>query len=247
MAEFHRPLHRRIADILSRMDGGFLAQAGCYFGGGTQLAMAHGEYRESRDIDFLVSSTQGLRMLRETVGERSLGRIFKGRILLEREVRAERDAIRTFIKEGESAAPIKFEILVEARIGLKGSVDPGLGVPVLDLRYAIAEKLLANADRGTAKEHRARDVIDLAFLSLQADDGEFQAGCKIAEVPYGKVVLRELDEVVRMLTLDTKYRALCVADLLIEDPKALRRGLDKLQSLKRAARRRATSPKRARP
>ena len=103
MAEFHRPLHRRIADILSRMDGGFLAQAGCYFGGGTQLAMAHGEYRESRDIDFLVSSTQGLRMLRETVGERSLGRIFKGRILLEREVRAESDDIRTFITEGESA------------------------------------------------------------------------------------------------------------------------------------------------
>jgi hypothetical protein len=39
------------------MDGKFLAQAKCYFGGGTQLALAHGEFRESRDIDFLVSGS----------------------------------------------------------------------------------------------------------------------------------------------------------------------------------------------
>jgi len=233
MAEFHRALHRRIANILSRMDAGFLARAECYFGGGTQLAMSHGEYRESRDIDFLVSSTKGLRALRETISERSLGKLFKGRILLEREVRAERDAIRTFIKEAQSAAPIKFEIVVEARIDLKGSLDASLGVPVLDLRYAIAEKLLANADRGRAKEHRARDVIDLAFISLQADDAQFQAGRKLAEVPYGRVIVRELDEVLKMLRLDPKFRSQCVSDLLIEDPKALLRGLARLQVLKR--------------
>lgn len=157
-------------------------------------------------------------------------------ILLEREVRAERDAIRTYIREDKSAAPIKFEIVVEARIDVKGILDPELGVPVLDLRYAIAEKLLANADRGMAKEHRARDVIDLAFISLQADEADFQAGREIAEGPYGQVILRELDEVLKMLTLDTKFRSLCVAELLIEDPKALRKGLDKLRVLKRAAR-----------
>lgn len=233
MAEFHRALHRRVAGILARMDAEFLAKAECYFGGGTQLAMAHGEYRESRDIDFLVSSVKGLRTLRETVGERSLGKLFKGRIILEREVRAERDAIRTFIKESESAAPIKFEIVVEARIELGGSLDPALGVPVLGLRYAIAEKLLANADRGRAKEHRARDVIDLAFISLQAGEADFRAGCRLAEVPYGRVILRELDEVLKMLRLDPKFRSQCVSDLLIEDPKALKRGLDKLQALSR--------------
>lgn len=215
------------------MDAAFLAKAECYFGGGTQLAMAHGEYRESRDIDFLVSSTKGLRRLRETIDERSLGKIFKGRIFLEREVRAERDAIRTFIKESESAAPIKFEIVIEARIELKGALDPALGVPVLDLRFAIAEKLLANADRGRAKEHRARDVVDLAFISLQADEADFHAGRKIAEGPYGRVILRELDEVLKMLLLDPKFRVQCVEDLLIEDPKALRRGLDKLRHMSR--------------
>lgn len=215
------------------MDAGFLERADCYFGGGTQLSMSHGEYRESRDIDFLVASPKGLRALRETVSERSLGKLFKGRILLEREVRAERDAIRTFIKEDESAAPIKFEIVVEARIGLKGSLDAALGVPILDLRYAIAEKLLANADRGRAKEHRARDVVDLAFISLQADDADFHAGRKLAQVPYGRVILMELDEVLKMLRLDPKYRSQCIADLLIEDPKALKKGLEKLQALKR--------------
>ncbi len=235
MAEFHRPLHRRVAEILSRMDSGFLAQAECYFGGGTQLAMSHGEYRESRDIDFLVSSAKGIRALRETVSERSLGELFTGRIFLEREVRAERDAIRTFIRESASAAPIKFEIVIEGRIQLKGSPDRALGVPVLALRYAIAEKLLANADRGRAKEHRARDVIDLAFISLQADEAEFRAGRRIAEEPYGRVVLKELDEVLKMLRLDPKFRAQCVVDLLIEDPKALARGLEKLRVLKRAS------------
>ena len=172
---------------------------------------------------------------RETVGERSLGKLFKGRIILEREVRAERDAIRTFIKESVSAQPIKFEVVVEARIDLQGALDRALGVPVLGLRHAIAEKLLANADRGRAKEHRARDVIDLAFVCLQADAADFETGRKIAEAPYGKVVMRELDEVLKMLRLDAKFRALCIEDLLIEDPKALKRGLDNLRLLERAA------------
>ena len=52
------------------MDAGFLARAECYFGGGTMLAMTLGEYRESRDIDFLCSSREGFRSLRETVTDR---------------------------------------------------------------------------------------------------------------------------------------------------------------------------------
>lgn len=39
-----------------------LSEAQCYFGGGTQLAMTYGEYRESRDVDFLCSSRDGFRM-----------------------------------------------------------------------------------------------------------------------------------------------------------------------------------------
>jgi hypothetical protein len=235
MAEFRRPLHNRIAGLLERMDAQFLTEAECYFGGGTQLAMSHGEYRESRDVDFLVSSPGGLRKLRETVTDRSLGKLFRRRVFFEREVRTERDAIRTFIKESESAPPIKFEIVVEARIDLKGALDRTLGVPTLALPCAIAEKLLANADRGRAKEHRARDVIDLAFVCLRAGEKDFATAFRLAEVPYGRVVLRELDEVLKMLRLDAKFRAQCVADLLIEDAAALRKGLERLNRLKRLA------------
>lgn len=243
MPEYRRPLHRRIAHLLLLVDGRFLEQAQCFFGGGTQLVMAHGEFRESRDIDFLVSSQAGLRMLRQTVNERSLGRIFKGEILLEREVRAERDAIRTFIKEKPAAEPVKFEIVLEGRIELRGAMDAALGVPTLDLPTAIAEKLLANADRGRAKEHRSRDVIDLAFLSLEVDEAEFLSGYDIAQAAYGEVILRELDEVLKLLSLDAKYRAQCVDDLLIEDAKGLRKGLNRLQAYRRAMRKRAVAAK----
>jgi hypothetical protein len=239
MADYKRPLHRRLAGILERMDPRFLESARCFFGGGTHLVMSRGEFRESRDIDFLVSSQAGLRMLRETINERSLGKLFKAGIHLVREVRADGHAIRTYIAEAPGAEPIKFEILVEGRIELRGALDPTLGVPCLEPPWAIGEKLLANADRGRAKEHRSRDVIDLAFVSLDVEDAAFIAGYELAEQAYGKAVLKELDHALKMLELDSKYRAQCVSDLLIEDAKALRKGLEKLRRLKRVLRKHA--------
>lgn len=246
MAEYRRALHQRIAGILARLDVTFLEEAECFFGGGTQLVMSHGEFRESRDIDFLVSSKAGLRMVRETVNERSLGRIFKGKIHLAKEVRAERDAIRTYITEDAASEPVKFEIVVEGRIELKGAMDAALGVPRLELPWAIAEKLLANADRGRAKEHKARDVIDLAFVSLDADEAALIAGYELAQSVYGQTIQRELDEVLKMLNLDAKYRGQCIKDLLIEDVKALRKGLERLQMLKRLIRKNAPPAAKAR-
>lgn len=52
---FERPHHQRIATVLSALDGSFLLDNNCLFGGGTAIALRHGEYRESVDIDFLVS------------------------------------------------------------------------------------------------------------------------------------------------------------------------------------------------
>lgn len=243
MAEYRRALHKRIAGILARMDAEFLEEAECFFGGGTQLVMSHGEFRESRDIDFLVSSKAGLRMLRETVNERSLGRLFKDRIHLAKEVRAERDAIRTYITEDPASEPVKFEIVVEGRIELKGAMDPALGVPRLELPWAIGEKLLANADRGRAREHRARDVIDLAFVSLDVDETALLAGYELAQGAYGQAIQRELDEVLKMLSLDAKYRNQCIEDLLIEDVKGMRKGLERLQVMKRLMRKKAPAAK----
>lgn len=135
--------------------------------------------------------------------------------------------------EDPAGEPVKFEIVVEGRIELEGAMDPALGVPRLGLAWAIGEKLLANADHGRAKEYRARDVIDLAFVSLDAEEMALLAGYELAERAYGKAVRRELDEVLKMLTLDAKYRNQCSEDLLIEDVKGLRKGLERLQALRR--------------
>ena len=50
---------------------------------------------------------------------------------------------------------------------------------------------------------------------------------------------QELDEVLKMLDLDSRYRAQCVADLLVTDGKALKKGLERLQQFKRVLRKHA--------
>jgi hypothetical protein len=54
---FKRPHHQRIAHVL--------AQHHCWFGGGTCIALRYGEYRESVDIDFLISDAAGYREIRQ--------------------------------------------------------------------------------------------------------------------------------------------------------------------------------------
>ena len=55
---FERSHHRRIATVLEALDAQKLADCECLFGGGTAIALAYEEFRESVDIDFLVSSLQ---------------------------------------------------------------------------------------------------------------------------------------------------------------------------------------------
>lgn len=61
---FERPHHRRIAQILLALDAQHLRDRHCLFGGGTAMALRYGEYRESVDIDFLVSDVASYRELR---------------------------------------------------------------------------------------------------------------------------------------------------------------------------------------
>lgn len=62
---FERPHHQRIAHVLEALNADLLRQLGVLFGGGTCIALRCGEYRESVDIDFLVSDLAGYRELRE--------------------------------------------------------------------------------------------------------------------------------------------------------------------------------------
>jgi len=187
------------------------------------------EFRESRDIDFLCSSRDGFRQLRETVTEDSLGRILRRKVALAREVRADRDGIRTFIAAGDLR--IKFEILLEARIDLKGAPERFLGVPVLDLECLSAEKFLANTDRGLDESTKSRDAIDLAFLAARHGVKALEPGVRLAETAYGSAVRRYLDLVLAKFAADSRYASSCARSLGIEDLGTLRKGLTKLKSL----------------
>lgn len=228
MPEFRRAEHARVAAALGAMDAGFLATADTYFGGGTQIVMANAEYRVSRDIDFLCASPAGYRRLRETVSERSLGALCRHPLALAREVRADRDGIRTFI--ADETGPIKFEIVLEARIELTGALDTRLAIPVLDAPSAVAEKLLANADRGLDRTFRSRDLVDLAFLHAAHGAEVLAAGLQRAKAAYGAAILRALKHSLDLLERERGYLRTCINDLLVDDEKRLKRGLAGLRA-----------------
>jgi hypothetical protein len=225
--EFRRPHHRAIALALRAVDADFLLGSGCFFGGGTQLAMSLGEYRESRDVDFLCSRRSGVRALREEVTNRSLGAVLRRPLELVRDVRMDRDGIRTFLLVGDTR--LKFEIVFEGRIDLEGVLDPSLGVAVLRPEHAVAEKLLANADRGLDESTLARDLIDLAFAAVGFGKPTFDAGLALAEGAYGTAARRYL-----AASLDAfKHRARgarCIESLAVDDTVTLRKGLRALRA-----------------
>jgi len=224
--EFRRPHHRAVARALRAMDSAFLTSASCFFGGGTQLAMALGEYRESRDIDFLCARQDGIRALRETVTDRSLGAVLRGAVELARDVRTDRDGIRTFLLVGD--VRVKFEIVFEGRIELEGDLDRTLGVPALRPATAVAEKVLANADRGLDESTLARDLIDLAFAAVGFGRPAFDAGLALAERAYGTAARRYLAASLDAFQQRTRA-AQCIRSLAIDDTATLRKGLRALR------------------
>lgn len=209
------------------MDADFLAGANCYFGGGTQLAMTLGEYRESRDVDFICSHRSGVRALRETITNRSLGALLRGDLELVRDVRTDRDGIRTFFRVG--AVRLKFEIVFEGRIDVDGVLDPKLGVPTLRPQHAIAEKLLANADRGFDESTLARDLVDLAFAAAGFGKPAFEAGVALAEEAYGTAARRSLGASLNAFRRRA-HAAQCIKSLAVDDTATLRKGLRLLRA-----------------
>lgn len=231
MLEYRRPYHRLVGRALKWMDASFLVRAECYFGGGTLLAMTLGEYRESRDIDFLCSSRAGFRSLRETVTDRSLGAIFRQSVDLARDVRADRDGIRTFLNVGD--VPIKFEIILEARIDLEGAIDKTLGIPTLRRECAIAEKFLANADRGLDESTLSRDLVDLSFIAAHAGRPPLEEGMEIAEQAYGMAIRTSLRSTLDSFKGNRSRSKAHIRSLGVEDTQTLRKGIQLLGKLVR--------------
>src|SRR5512140_1278125 len=209
-ATFTRAAHQLVLEILRKFDCSFLAEARCYFGGGTRIVLELGEYRESRDIDFLCSSRDGYRLLRETVNGNSLGKILSGGISLARDVRSDQYGIRTFIETNQ--LKLKFEIIREARIDLEANDIVKLPVMCLTRKHCFAEKFLANADRGLDASTLSRDIVDLAFMIQGWSKTDADAGLAIAEAAYGDSVLRSLAAVAKAMG-DKVYRNRCIEGL----------------------------------
>ena len=209
--------------MLSRLDRRFLARAQCHFAGGTRIVLELGEYRESRDMDFLCSSRDGYRLLRESISEASLGPILASGVSLAREVRADQYGIRTFLESG--TIRMKFEIVREARIDLEAEEVPRLPVACLTRRHCFAEKFLANADRGLDASTLSRDVVDLAFMLEGWSKADAVAGLAIARSAYGESVDRSLAAVVTKMREDRAYRNRCIEGLAVTQPKVMTAGL----------------------
>lgn len=197
---FEREHHRDVALVLQSLEPLVLAQRHCFFGGGTTMALRYGEYRESVDIDFLVSDRAGYRELRQMLGGvHGLDPLLRKGMKLElaREVRTDQYGIRTHVRSGGSV--VKFEIMLEGRIELAapGEEDRICGVQTLSALDLSTEKLLANADRWADDSVFSRDLIDLAMQG--ADQELLKAACAKAEGSYGAAVRQSLAKAVQSL------------------------------------------------
>lgn len=220
---FERPHHRRIAAILHALDAELLAANACLFGGGTAIALSHGEYRESVDVDFLVSDPAGYRTLRQLLtGPDGVQAIARAQGLLEagREVRADQYGIRTLLRTG--GIDIKFEIAGEGRIVLDapGPGDRICGVATLAPVDRVATKLLANSDRWADDGAMSRDLIDLAMM----EPGKllFRHGAAKATKAYGKSIATDLAKAIEALRARPQRLDRCIEALQMTTvPKAL--------------------------
>lgn len=160
-----REHHKLIWDALLCFNTKYLTDNSILFGGGTRIALELGEYRESTDIDFFCSGATAYRAVRSEVTSDSLGKIVYPSPAFEitREVRADRDAVRTFITPRTSSTPIKLEFVHFDICDVLPATDDSLfPVPIVNRDTCYVTKLLANADRYT--DSSKKDIFDLCMM-----------------------------------------------------------------------------------
>lgn len=213
--------HNAILKVLRAIDGDLLLEAKCYFGGGTAIALALDEYRESVDIDFLCSDRDGYRTLRTLLaGQKDLSNILRAGADLAslREVRSDQYGIRTALRCDN--ARIKFEIVRESSIDLTGEIDPRYGVPVLDRNCMFAEKLMANSDRWLDRSAMSRDIIDLSLMSSRWGEIPKEAW-EMAEDSYGEKAREDYNKAIELIRtpehMDVCAEKLRISNSVVEE------------------------------
>lgn len=194
---YNRQHRRRIATVLEVLDAPLLRANRCLFGGGTAITLRHGEYRESLNIDFLVSDLAGYRTIRQLAMSGGIDALAREPVRQLREVRADMYGIRTLLEV--DGAAIKFEIIHEGRIVLDepSETDEVCGVATLTPLDLATSKLLANADRWADRAVFSRDVIDLAMMNPTSE--LLRAAVAKALVPYGDSILSCLHKAINAL------------------------------------------------
>ena len=195
----------------------------CLFGGGTAMALRHGEYRESVDIDFLTSDLSGYRALRQRLtGPGGINAITRPQTPLEqlREMRADQYGVRTLL--GVDGVAIKFELILEGRIALAPPFpdDRICGVATLTPLDMATSKLLANADRWADDSVLSRDLIDLAMM--QPPKRLLQLAVAKAKQAYGDSIDSSLLKAIEALRARPHRLDHCMAAMRMTTvPKAL--------------------------
>ncbi len=233
MEIFERPNHQRIARALRSLNGPLLRKNNCLFAGGTVIALRYGEYRESVDIDFLVSDITCYRNLRQLLkgsgGISSITREDAEPLMQQREIRADQYGIRTMILVADQA--IKFEIILEGRIVLTtpGPGDEVCGIATLTPLDMAVSKLLANSDRWADDGVFNRDIIDLAMMAPSLD--LLRKAIAKAETAYGQAIRQDLAKAIQRLQERQGWLERCMEAMAMQIPKAL--VWQKVRSLRR--------------
>lgn len=220
---FERPLHQHIAKVLGALNGALLKEHSCLFGGGTVIALRFGEYRESVDIDFLLSDMTRYRSLRQLLtGTDGINAIvLPGQQPLAQlsDIRADQYGIRTMLSV--SGQPIKFEIILEGRIELAAPTtkDVVCGIPTLTVLDMAVSKLLANSDRWADDGVFSRDVIDLAMMQPRLP--LLRQAITKAEEAYGQAIRVDLEKAIQRLQQRQGWLERCMQMMAMTLPKAL--------------------------
>jgi hypothetical protein len=206
---YSRPHHQRIQKVLKSLNVERLLKHECLFGGGTAIVLAHGEYRESADIDFIVSSVAGYRELRGLVNAEGIASLMTRPLPLKREVRIDQYGIRCALDV--DGVPIKFEIVFEGRVALADPLPEQRidGVWTLTREDQVATKLMANSDRWADSSVWSRDIIDLVMLT----DGRMADPVGVAKAmrAYGDSVLADIEKARARLLEEDRRLATCMA------------------------------------
>ncbi len=204
---YRRLHHQRIQKVLESLDTQLLLKHQCLFGGGTALSLSLGEYRESVDIDFMVSSLDGYRELRSIVSSEGVTALMTRALPLKRAVKIDQYGIRCALDVDDNR-PIKFEIVFEGRVQLADPLpeDRIDGVWTLAMEDKVATKLMANSDRWADEAVWSRDLIDLAMLTHGGTADT--SGVAKAVRAYGDGVLRDFEKArARLLERDKRLSA----------------------------------------